>query len=135
MKEYAILNWKTGQVLDYDFNPAKIEQAEIYDDLDYAQNEIESRGEPFCKVIEVSELEAELKKTKSYNEMGGVDLYSLKYGQKFKVLQKGWEGKTFVFQAQKSQPTQDRIKLYQENGSEISISGNIAAALKVEVID
>ncbi|HOR83044.1 MAG TPA: hypothetical protein PLF32_10380 [Bacteroidales bacterium] len=135
MKNYVILNWKSGELMDYSFNPVKVEEAEIYDDYDYAVNEIESRGEPFCKVIEVGELEAELKKTESYNQMGGVDLYSLKYGQKFKVLQKGWEGKTFVFQAQKSQPTQDRIKLYEESGNEISISGNTAAALKVEVIN
>lgn len=135
MKEYVILNWKSGKLMDWSFNPVNFDEAEIYDDLDYAQNEIESRGEPFCKVIEVSELEAELKKTEAYNNMGGVSLYSLSYGQKFKVLQKGWEGKIFVFQAQKSQPTQDRIKLYEENGNEISISGATAHALKVEVID
>lgn len=135
MKNYVILNWKSGELMDYSFNAVKLEDAEIYDDYDYAVNEIESRGEPFCKVIDLSDLEIELQKTESYNQMGGVDLNSLKYGQKFKVLQKGWEGKTFVFQAQKSQPMQDRINLYQENGNEISISGNIAAALKVEVID
>lgn len=134
MKEYVILNWKSGKTLDYNFNPVTIENAEIYDDLEYAQNEIECRGEPFCKVIEVSELEHELQKTEDYNNMGGVDLHSLEYGQKYRVLQKGWEGKTFIYQAQKTQPTQDRIKLYKTDGGEISISGNIAAALKVEVI-
>jgi len=135
MKNYVILNWKSGEFMDYSFNPVKLEDAEIYDDYDYAVNEIESRGEPFCKVIDMADLETELQKTEAYNNLGGVSLYSLKYGQKFRVLQKGWEGKTFIFQAQKSQPTQDRIKLYEENGNEISISGNIAAALKVEVID
>ena len=135
MKNYVILNWKSGELMDWSFNSVKKEEAEIYDDYDYAVNEIESRGEPFCKVIDLADLDAELQKTEAYNEMGGVDLYSLKYGQKFKVLQKGWEGKTFVFQAQKEQPTQDRIKLHEEGGNEISISGATAHALKVEVID
>jgi len=124
--------------MDSQFNAVNFDEAEIYDDLDYAQNEIESRGEPFCKVIEVSELESELNKTKSYNEMGGVDLHSLNYGQKFKVLQKGWVGKTFVYQAQEFQPKDDSIVLYEKenhNGSKLRISGNIAAALKVEVIN
>ncbi len=138
MKNYVILNWKSGELMDYSFNPVKVEEAEIYDDYDYAVNEIESRGEPFCKVIDLDDLEAELQKTEVYNNLGGVDLYSLKYGQKFKVLQKGWEGKTFVFQPQEFQPKEDRIFLYEKEnhgGNKISISGNIAAALKVEVID
>ena len=135
MKNYVILNWKSGELMDWSFNPVKKEEAEIYDDYDYAVNEIESRGEPFCKVIDLADLDSELQKTEAYNEIGGVDLYSLKYGQKFKVLQKGWEGKTFIFQAQKKQPKEDIIKLYKTDGGEISISGNIAAALKVEVID
>lgn len=135
MKNYVILNWKTGELMDWSFNPVKKEEAEIYDDYDYAVNEIESRGEPFCKVIDLDDLDSELQKTEAYNNLGGVSLYSLKYGQKFRVLQKGWEGKTFIFQAQKEQPTQDRINLYQENGNEISISGNVAAALKVQLID
>lgn len=135
MKNYVILNWKSGELMDWSFNPVKKEEAEIYDDYDYAVNEIESRGEPFCKVIDLADLDAELQKTEAYNDLDGVSLYSLKYGQKFKVLQKGWEGKTFIFQDQKEQPTQDRINLYQENGNEISISGNVAAALKVQLID
>ena len=138
MKNYVILNWKTGELMDCSFNPVKIQDAEIYDDLDYAQNEIECRGEPFCKVIDVSDLESELQKTESYNNLGGVSLYSLKYGQKFRVLQKGWEGKTFVYQPQEFQPKQDRIFLYEKEnhgGAKTNISGNIAAALKVEVID
>ena len=133
-ENYVILNWKSGELMDWSFNPVKLEEAEIYDDYDYAVNEIESRGEPFCKVIDLADLDSELQKTEAYNNLGGVSLYSLKYGQKFKVLQKGWEGKTFIFQAQKNQPTQDRIKLYKTDGGEIGISGNMAAALKVEVI-
>lgn len=135
MKNYVILNWKSGELMDWSFNPVKVEEAEIYDDYDYAVNEIESRGEPFCKVIDLLDLETELQKTEAYNNLGGVSLYSLKYGQKFRVLQKGWEGKTFVFQAQKEQPKEDRIFLYDENGNKTSISGAIAHALKVEVID
>ena len=134
MNNYVILNWKTAELMDWSFNPVKLEEAEIYDDYDYAVNEIESRGEPFCKVIDLADLDSELQKTEAYNNLGGVSLYSLKYGQKFRVLQKGWEGKTFIFQAQKNQPTQDRIKLYKTDGGEINISGNMAAALKVEVI-
>lgn len=138
MKNYVILNWKSGELMDWQFNSVKLEEAEIYDDYDFAVNEIESRGEPFCKVIDLADLDAELQKTEVYNEMGGIDLYSLKYGQKFKVLQKGWEGKTFVFQPQKFQPKGDRIFLYEKEnhgGNKVSISGNTAAALKVEVID
>ena len=134
MKNYVILNWKSGELMNYSFKAVSFQDAYIYDDADEAQMEIESRGEPFCKVIEVNELESELQKTDSYNSIGGISLYSLKYGQKFRVLQKGWEGKIFVFQAQKNQPTQDRINLYEENGNEISISGAIASALKVEVV-
>ena len=133
-KEYVVLNWKTGELMDWQFNAVSMDEAEVYDDFDFANSEIESRGEPFCKVVNLDNLQSELQKTEAYNSLGGVSLYSLKGGQKFIILQKGWEGKTFVFQAQKDQPTQDRIKLYQENGKEISIAGNIAAALKVEVI-
>ena len=134
-KEYVVLNWKSGKLMDWKFNEVSMEDAEKYDDFDFPNSEIESRGEPFCKVIDIAELQNELQKTEAYNNLGGVSLYSLKYGQKFKVLQNGWEGKTFVFQAQKEQSTQDRIFLYDVNGKEISISGNIASALKVEVID
>jgi len=134
MKTYVILNWKTGELMDWLFNAVSIEEAEIYDDSDYAQNEIDSKGEPFCKVIEVSEVEAELQKVNEYNNLGGVDLYSLEYGQRFKILQKGWEGMTFIFAPKKSQPSGDRIKLYGENGNDVSISGEMAATLKVEVI-
>lgn len=138
MKNYVILNWKSGELMDWSFNPVKVEEAEIYDDYDYAVNEIESRGEPFCKVIDLDDLEAELQKTEVYNNLGGVSLYSLQYGQKFRVLQKGWEGKTFVFQPQEFQPKEDRIFLYEKEnhgGNKVSISGNTAAALKVEVIN
>jgi len=135
MKNYVILNWKSGELMDYSFNPVKLEDAEIYDDYDFAISEIESRGEPFCKVIDLDDLESELQKTEAYKNLGGVSLYSLKYGQKFKVLQKGWEGKTFIFQAQKEQPKGDRIFLYDENGNKTNISGATAHALKVEVID
>jgi hypothetical protein len=134
MKNYAILNWKTGELMDYSFKAVSVENVYVYEDADEAKMEIESRGEPFCKVIEVSELEAELHKTEAYNNLGGVSLYSLKYGQKFKVLQKGWEGKTFVFQAKKEQQKEDRIFLYDENGNKTGISGATAHALKVEVI-
>jgi len=136
MKNYVILNWKTGKLMDYSFNPVMmLEEAEIYDDYDYAVNEIESRGEPFCKVIDVNELDPELQKTEAYNNLGGVSLYSLKDGQKYKVLQKGWEGKTFVFQAQKKQPKKDIIFLYDEIGNITNVSESIAHALKVEIID
>lgn len=138
MKTFVILNWKTGELMDWSFNPVKFDEAEIYDDLDYAQNEIESRGEPFCKVIDVADLENELQKTESYNNLGGVSLNSLKYGQKFRVLQKGWGGKTFVYQPQEFTPKEDRVNLYEKenhSGAITNISGNIAAALKVEVID
>jgi len=138
MKKYVIIDFRNGNLMDYSFNSVKIEDAEIYDDYDFAQNEIDCRCEPFCKVIEVSELPDELKKIYDLNKMGGVSLYSLKFGQKFRVLQKGWEGKTFVYQPQEFQPKGDRIFLYEKEnhgGTKISISGNIAAALKVEVVD
>lgn len=135
MKKFVILNWKTGKTMDWSFNPVKVEEAEIYDDYDYAVAEIDSRGEPFCKVIDLADLDAELQRTEVYNNLGGVSLYSLKYGQKFKVLQKGWEGKTFIFQAQKKQPKEDRIFLYDIEGNKTNISGATAHTLKVEVID
>ena len=138
MKDYVILNWKTGELMDSNFNPVNLEKAKIYDDLEYAINEIDCTGEPFCKVIEVSQLKEELQKTKKYNDLRGVDLFSLKYGQKFKILQEGWEGKTFVYQSQKTQPKSDRIWLYEKenhSGNKINISGNIACALKVQVIN
>lgn len=135
MKEYVILNWKTGELMDWSFNPVKFDEAEIYDDYDYAVNEIESRGEPFCKVIDLADLKTELQKTEAYKKLGGVSLYSLNYGQKFRVLQKGWEEKTFIFKSQEAQQKEDRIFLYEENGNKINISGAIAHAIKVEVID
>jgi hypothetical protein len=134
-EKYVILNWKSAELMDWSFNPVKLEEAEIYDDYDFAVSEIESRGEPFVKVVDLADLDSELQKTEAYNNLGGVSLYSLKYGQKFKVLQEGWEGRTFVFQAQKEQPKGDRVFLYDENGNKTNISGSVAHALKVEVID
>lgn len=138
MKNYVIYNWKSGKLMDYNFNAVSKENAEIYDDLDFALDEIDSRGEPFCKVIDIADLEIELQKSQAYKNLGGISFFSLKYGQKFRVLQKGWEGKTFVFQPQKFQPNRDIIILYEKEnheGAQRTISGNIAAALKVEVIE
>lgn len=134
MKEYIIYNWKSGELMDWQLNAVNIDEVEIYDDYDYAKDEIESRGEPFCKVIELSELKSELEKTEAYNKLGGISLYSLKYGDKYKVLQKGWEDRgVFVFQPQKNNPA-GRINLYKIDGGEVNISEKIAHALKVEIV-
>ena len=137
MKTYVVFNWKTINLLDWSFKPVglDLDKAEIYDNFRFAKNEIESRGEPFCKVINVNDLASELQKSKNYNDLGGVSLYSLKYGQKYRVLQKGWEGKIFINKPQGHESRNDRIYLYKEGGGKINISATIAHVLRVEIIN
>jgi len=139
MEKYAILNCKKEKLLDFYFEPVeKLEDAEIYDTKEDAQDELKAVEEPFCKIIKVSNIEKELQKARDYNNLGGMDLYSLKYGQKFKILQKGWEGRIFVWQKQEIEPVGGRIFLYEKEnwrGAKINMSEATAHTFRVEVVN
>jgi len=141
MKSYVILNSQSEKFMTYDFKPVDLNEAEIYDDIKYAKKQIGNAGDDFCKVIDIEDAEIEIEKIKGakkeLNDLGGINYSALKYGQKFKVLHKGWEGKTFTHQPEKGISRQNRVTLYEfENyeGVVTSISMQIARGLKVELI-